>query len=42
MDLNMESLEVMETPLSDDFWEGVTWGAGLVFAGFGVLAVILT
>lgn len=36
MDLQLEQLEDLETPYSNDFWEGVAIGAGLVGLAFAI------
>lgn len=39
MNLNLEILDDLEAPLSDEFWTGFIAGAGLVL---GVAAVVAT
>ena len=36
MNLFLEQLEDLEAPLSNDFWEGVAIGAGLVGLAFAI------
>lgn len=40
MDLNLELLDNMEAPLSNDFWAGFAIGVGVV--GLGVAIVSIT
>ena len=40
LDLNLETLEPIEVPLSDAFWTGFGLGAGTVLAAAGVVAGI--
>ena len=41
LDLTLESLEAVDTPLSNDFWTGVGIGAGIVLAGAGFVAAVV-
>lgn len=44
MNLNMETLDALEAPLSNDFWTGFGIGAGTILAAGAVVAgiVVLT
>lgn len=44
MDLNLEMLEELEAPMSDEFWDGVVAGVSIIGAvvGIGLAAAALT
>ncbi len=41
MDLEMEALEPLETPMSREFWDGFAVATGVVFAAAGLAAGII-
>jgi hypothetical protein len=41
MDLEMEALEPLETPMSREFWDGFFAGASVVLAAAGLAAGII-
>ena len=41
MNLEMETLDALEAPLSNDFWTGFAIGAGTILAAAGTVAAIV-